>query len=330
MHATTLDTWKHPHAFDAIHDAGESRTHRVLFLTAVTMILEIAAGTAFGSMALLADGWHMATHVAAFFIAILTYRYTRRHQRSSRFTFGTGKVTVLGGFASAIVLLVVALAMAIESLGRFYSPQEIHFNEAILVALLGLAVNILSALILKGHHEHHDHHGNHSHHGAHRHEEIHDHTLKAAYLHVLADALTSLLALVALFSGKLFGWGWTDPLMGIVGALVITHWSLVLLNETRPILLDENTAEDQAQAIRSIIESDADNRICDLHLWKVGPDDNAAIVSLVTHFPRPVEHYKTLLRGLHGLSHLTIEVHRCTSEPCIPPASPDESRLTAH
>jgi cation diffusion facilitator family transporter len=309
MHIQTLDAWEHNHDFAVIHGKGERRTNYVLIMTAITMIVEIIAGIAFGSMALLADGWHMGTHVAAFIITIFAYKYAKKHQNTSRFTFGPGKVTVLGGFASAIALLVVALVMSLESIQRIFSPQNIHFNEAIGVAALGLFVNIVCAFILQDHHDHP--HESNKHH--------YDHNLKAAYLHVLADALTSVLAIVALLFGKMFGWNWLDPIMGIVGALVIMRWSLSLLKETSPILLDETIEENKKLLIKAMVESDSDNRICDLHVWKVGPNDYAAVVSLVTHFPKPVEHYKGLLSGIHNLSHITIEINQCMSEPCIAP-----------
>lgn len=309
MHINSFESWQHNHDFAGFHEKGERRTSRVLIITAVTMVIEIIAGIAFGSMALLADGWHMGTHVAAFMITIFAYSYAKRYQHTSRFTFGTGKVTVLGGFASAIALLVVALVMSIESIQRIFSPLNIRFNEAIGVAVLGLLVNVVCAFILQGHRDHlheHDHHH-------------HDLNLKAAYFHVLADALTSVLAIIALVSGKFFRWNWLDPVMGIVGALVITRWSFILVKETSPILLDSTIEDKQRSLIRTIIESDSDNRICDLHLWKVGPNDVAAVVSLVTHFPKPVEHYKNLLKDVHHLSHITIEINQCMSEPCLVP-----------
>ena len=295
MHLQTLENWQHSHDFAAIHEKGERRTTQVLILTAITMVIEIIAGVVFGSMALLADGWHMGTHVAAFMITIFAYKYARKHANNPEFTFGTGKVSVLGGFASAIALAVVALVMSVESIQRIINPQEIHFNEAIGVATLGLIVNIVCAFLLQGHHDH----------------KHHDHNLKAAYFHVMADALTSVLAIVALLAGKIFGWNWLDPIIGIVGALVITRWSYILLKETSPILLDGSIEKDNKSAIKVKIESDSDNRISDLHLWKVGPDDYAVIISLVTHFPKPTEHYKELLKDFHELSHITIEINKC-------------------
>ncbi len=297
MHLQNLENWQHSHDFAAIHEKGERRTTQVLILTAITMVIEIIAGVVFGSMALLADGWHMGTHVAAFMITIFAYKYARKHANNPEFTFGTGKVSVLGGFASAIALAVVALVMSVESIQRIINPQEIHFNEAIGVATLGLVVNIVCAFLLQGHHDHKHH--------------RHDHNLKAAYFHVLADALTSILAIIALLAGKIFGWNWLDPIIGIIGALVITRWSYILLKETSPILLDGSIEKDNKSAIKVKIESDSDNRISDLHLWKVGPDDYAVIISLVTHFPKPTEHYKELLKDFHELSHITIEINKC-------------------
>jgi len=311
MHIQSLESWQHDHDFSGFHETGERRTSRVLLITAVTMVIEIIAGIAFGSMALLADGWHMGTHVAAFMITIFAYSYAKKYQHTSRFTFGTGKVTVLGGFASATALLVVALVMSIESIQRLFLPQNIRFNEAIGVAALGLLVNVVCAFILQGHRDH-------IHKRNHHHQDL---NLKAAYFHVLADALTSVLAIIALFSGKFFGWNWLDPVMGIFGALVITRWSFILLKETSPILLDSTIEDKEKSLIQTRIESDSDNRICDLHLWKVGPNDYAAVVSLVTHFPKPVEHYKNLLKDVHHLSHITIEINQCMSEPCIVPKS---------
>ncbi len=307
MHTETLEFWQHNHDFVVIHEKGERRTTQVLVMTAITMVVEIIAGVVFGSMALLADGWHMGTHVTAFMITIFAYRYARKHENDPLFTFGTGKVSVLGGFASAIALFVVALVMAIESIERILNPQDILFDEAIAVATLGLVVNIVCAFLLQDRHHHSHGHGHHH----------HDLNLKSAYFHVLADALTSLLAIVALLCGKMFGWNGLDPIMGIVGALVITRWSYGLLKETSPILLDENVGENKESEIKEKVESDSDNRISDLHLWKVGPGDFAAIISLVTHFPKPPEHYRELLRSVHDLSHVTIEVNQCTTEPCI-------------
>ncbi len=303
MHKHSVKNWQHSHDFSVKNKKGEQRTQYVLILTAITMVVEIVAGSVYGSMALLADGWHMGTHVAAFMIAIFAYRYARKHARNPAYAFGTGKVNVLGGFASAVALAVVALVMLVESLQRIIDPHAIHFNEAIVVASVGLLVNVISAVLLKGDNSH-----------AHHHDHHHDHNLKAAYLHVLADALTSLLAILALLSGKFLGWDWLDPVMGIVGAIIITRWSYGLVKQTSPILLDASIEEEYQQAIKQAIEKDADNRISDIHVWKVGANHYAVIIALITHFPNSTEHYKRLLSKFHKLSHITIEVNRCQEE----------------
>ncbi len=312
MHKNSLARWKHSHDFSIIHEKGESRTKQVLVITAITMVAEIIAGSVFGSMALLADGWHMGTHAGAFAITIFAYHYSRKHSNNSDFTFGTGKVSVLGGYSNAIALAVIALLIGVESVQRLFTPLEIRFNEAIAVALLGLIVNLFCAFLLHGNHTHtHEHGNNHVHH--------HDHNLRGAYLHVLADALTSVLAIFALTFGKIFGWHWLDPLMGIVGALVITRWSYGLLKDTSTILLDRNTERKHIEILRQKVESDSDNRVSDIHVWKVGPIDYAAIISVVTHYPKPTEHYKNLLKEFKELSHLTVEVNSCVGDPCIVP-----------
>ncbi len=309
MHIYTLKDWQHDHDYAVGSKSGERRARYVLILTAITMVGEIIAGSFFGSMALLADGWHMGTHVAAFMITLFAYRYARAHANDPSFTFGTGKVSVLGGFASAVALVVVAFVMGLESILRMIKPGEIYFDEAIAVATLGLAVNVACAFILKGSHPHGEK------------GERHDHNIKAAFFHVMADALTSVLAIIALLCGKIFGWKWLDPVMGMVGALMITRWSYALIRETGPILLDANAEEDIKAAIKKRIESESDNLIADLHIWKVGPDDYAAIISVVTHFPKPAEHYKELLKDLKNLSHVTVEVNQCLGEPCVVPES---------
>ncbi|MDO9424671.1 MAG: CDF family Co(II)/Ni(II) efflux transporter DmeF [Methylobacter sp.] len=311
MHAHTLDLLKHEHDFSAINRKGERRTKLVLVLTFLTMILEITAGNLFGSMALLADGWHMGTHVAAFMITLIAYRYSRVHAHDQTFAFSPAKVGVLGGYTSSVALGIVALIMMIESGQRIVNPHIIHFDEAIAVAGFGLLINLISALLLKD--SHHDHVHGHAH---------HDHNLKAAYLHVLADALTSVLAIIALVLGKYYNWNWLDPVMGIVGALIIIQWSYSLMKETSPVLLDESIALKYKVAIKEKIESDADNRISDLHIWRVGPGHFAIIISLVSHNPKAPEYYKELLKefrygGISKLSHITVEVNRCFGDFCI-------------
>lgn len=312
MHTHTLENWQHGHDFSVKNAKGERRTQHVLMLTAITMIVEIVAGSIYGSMALLADGWHMGTHVAAFMITIFAYRYARKHENNPAYAFGTGKVSVLGGFASAIVLAVVALVMLVESMQRIIDPYSIQFNEAIAVASLGLVINIVSAFLLNDDHHHHDHHLSDEHH-----DHLHDYNFKAAYTHVLADALTSLLAIIALVSGKYFGWNWLDPMMGIVGAIIITRWSYGLLKQTSPILLDGSIEKEYQSAIKEIIEKDSDNRISDIHIWRVSANHYAAIISLATHFPKSTAYYKNLLMGFHKLTHTTIEVNACDGEQCM-------------
>lgn len=310
MHTHSVDRWKHNHDFALIHKKGESRTKLVLVITVITMIVEVVAGTIFGSMALLADGWHMGTHAAAFTITIFAYYYSRKHSTNREFTFGTGKVSVLGGYSSAIALAIVALFIGVVSVKRLIQPQQIHFNEAIAVAVLGLTVNLICAYLLHGHHTHNYGQGHdHSHH--------HDHNLRGAYLHVLADALTSVLAIFALSFGKILGWQKLDPLMGIVGALVIARWSYGLLKDTSTILLDRNTEKEHTRMIQQKLESVSDNRVSDIHVWKVGPVDYAAIISLVTHYPQSNEYYKDILKEFGELSHVTVEVNVCKDEPRV-------------
>lgn len=311
MHGHTLSLLKHDHDFAVINKKGERRTKIVLILTFLTMMLEIAAGIAFGSMALLADGWHMGTHVAAFMITLFAYRYSRVHAHDQTFAFSAGKVGILGGFASAVALGVVALIMLIESGGRFLHPHPIHFDEAIAVAGFGLLINLICALLLQDPHHHkpsHDHDHSHGHH--------HDHNLKAAYFHVLADALTSVLAIFALVLAKYYGWTWLDPVMGMVGGLVIMRWCYSLTKETSPVLLDESIDLKYKAAIQEKIESDADNRVSDLHIWRVGPNHFATIMSVVSHTPKTPDYYKELLKQFHQLSHITVEVHQCPGDDC--------------
>ncbi len=312
MHTHNIQKWQHTHDFSLDHSRAEKKTGIVMLLTAVTMVAEIIAGTAFGSMALLADGWHMATHVAAFGIALFTYQYARNHAKNPRYTFGTGKVSVLGGFTSAIALGVIAFLMVIESVVRLIQPETIQFNEAIYVAVIGLVVNLVSALLLQDDHDH-DHHQHHDH----AHIRHHDHNLRAAYIHVLADALTSIFAIVALFAGKFGGWVWLDAAMGIVGAVVITRWSYGLARETALILLDGAIDKQTKLAIMDAIEADADNQITDLHVWNMSQHHLAATISLVTHDPKQPEYYKNLLLHISSLVHVIVEVHHCHQASCL-------------
>ena len=311
-----LTNWQHSHEFSSGHPDGERRTLYVLILTAITMVAEIIAGAWYGSMALLADGWHMGTHVAAFMITLFAYRYASRHANNPDFSFGTGKVNVLGGFASAVALAVVALVMVVESVVRLFEPQSIQFDQAIWVALLGLSINLISAVLLKDHHHHdHDHHG-HSHAHDHHHEHDHDMNLRAAYMHVLADALTSVLAIAALLAGKYAGLNWLDPMMGIVGSLIIARWAWGLVGQSAPLLLDASIDGHERLAVQNAIESDADNQVTDMHIWRVSSSHYVAMISLVTHNPQSTAHYKALLKDFPQLSHLTIEVNQCRDPAC--------------
>lgn len=306
MHAHSLDTWRHSHVFlGADHGRNERRTWLVVVLTAATMVAEIAAGLAFGSMALLADGWHMSTHAGALAIAAFAYRYARRHAGDPRFTFGTGKLGDLAGFASAVALALIAFLIGFESLMRLIAPVSIRFDEAIAVAVAGLAVNLLCAWILRDDHHRHDH-GAHDH-GHHHH---HDHNLRGAYLHVMADAFTSLLAIAGLLIGRFYGWIWLDAAIGIVGAAVIARWSWSLLRDSGAVLLDAAPDPSLTAEIRKRLEA-GDDRIADLHLWRVGPGHHAAIVSLVSPRPLAPDDYKRRLDDVPHLSHVTVEINAC-------------------
>ncbi|MBB1364199.1 cation transporter [Shewanella sp. SR44-4] len=378
----------HQHNFTSVNEQNVKRTWYVLVITVITMAIEVIAGTIYGSMALLADGWHMGTHAAAFCITLFTYSYAKKHANSDRFSFGVGKVGVLGGYTSAIALAIVAIIMLVESLHRLWSPIEIQFNQSILVAIVGLVVNIASMFILG--HEHHGHdHGDHKHHShkhddhklhshehddherhsiehhshehddherhsiehhshehddhklhshehddhklhshehddhklhshehddhehhSHEHHSGNDHNLKAAYFHVLADALTSVLAICALLVGKFLGWYWLDPIMGVVGAVVITKWALGLMKQTSPILLDENIDEDYQLDIVNTI-NDEQTKVTDIHIWRISADHYSASIAICTSTDTNVESFKHLLNKFDKLSHLTIEVNYC-------------------
>ncbi|MDJ0673842.1 MAG: CDF family Co(II)/Ni(II) efflux transporter DmeF [Calothrix sp. MO_167.B42] len=327
MHKNILEQWQHSHDFLINEAKSEKKTQIVMILTAITMVVEIITGFMFGSIALLADGWHMTTHVAAFSITLFAYQYARKNVNNPKYTFGTGKVSILGGFASAVALAVIALVMALESGMRLFEPRLIQFNQAIGVAVIGLIVNLISAWLLQEHHDHHNHTHEHNHPHEHNHQ---DHNLQAAYVHVLADALTSILAIIALCSGKFFGLIWMDAVMGIVGAAVITKWAYDLIHETGGILLDGATNKQTQLAIVKAIEEDADNRVTDLHLWHLNQDYLAAMISLVTHYPQPPEYYKNLIKHIPSLVHVLIEVNPCEGKPCLPVPSIESSSLTLH
>ena len=284
---------------------------RVVWLTVSMMVVEIVAGWLYNSMALLADGWHMSTHAAALGISWAAFLLARRYASDQRFAFGTWKIEVLGGFVSAILLGIVGIAMAAISAERLFRPASIHFNQAILVAVIGLAVNVVSIILLGDDHPHDDDHA---------HEPGHDHAhqdlnLRAAYLHVLADALTSVLAIVALLGAKYMKWNWLDPMMGIVGAILILRWTRALLRETGGILLDHETNDELTGEIRKAVESDGDAQISDLHVWKVAQDKYSCILAIVAHRPQAPEDYRARLKEVHELVHVTIEVQPCRDHP---------------
>ena len=302
---TLMTNHAHEHVFlGAAHEENARRTLWVVMLTVVMMVAEIAAGYVTGSMALLADGFHMATHAGALGIAAAAYAYAKRHARSPRYSFGTGKVGDLGGFASALILALVALGIGVESVIRLLEPTAVQFGTATLIAIVGLVVNIVSALLL-GHGHSHGHDHNHEHDHEHHHHS-NDNNLKSAYVHVLADALTSVLAIAALLAGRYLGWVWLDPVMGIVGAIVIARWAWSLMGITVGVLLDQ-TDEHVAAEIRELVEQPGDARITDLHVWRVGPDAHAAIVSVVGQASTDADSIRERLKPVHEVSHLTVE-----------------------
>lgn len=325
MHTRSIEYWLREHTFG--HDRrkpGEARTLAVLVITAITMVLEVMGGIFFGSMALLADGIHMGSHAMAVGISFFAYIYTRRHARDRRFSFGAGKVASLAGYTGALLLVLFALLMAGESVRRLVFPISIGFNGAILVAFLGLLVNGVCLLILGGGGDKHGH-GEEDHPhphggrgdaktGAHHHHHE-DHSLLSAYLHVLADLLTSVLAIAALLAGKYLGWLWLDPVTGIAGALLIIRWSRQLAGASAGVLLDMEAPAAWRRAVRRAIEADADNRVSDLHIRPIGQGIYAAEIALVTARPRPPEHYLSLIPRHLSIEHSTVQVFRCRRFP---------------
>lgn len=324
MHAHSaahLDAWQHDHRF-GLHrrKSAESRTKLVVAITLATMVGEIVAGLAFGSMALLADGLHMGSHALALGISALAYIWMRRRAGDAAFSFGTGKIAALGGYTGALLLLVPVAFMVWESTLKLITPVDIAYGPALVVAVAGLAINAVCALILsRGGHDHgHDHGHSHDHGHGHAHQpqesrahESEDLNLRSALLHVMADALTSLLAIAALLGGRFYGLAWLDPVMGLVGAAVIVVWARGLIFGSGRVLLDFAAPEDMREKIRRVIEADSDARIADLHVWSIGPGIYAAALSLVTHQPQEPDHYKRLLPKSLGVSHVTVEVHLC-------------------
>ena len=302
--------YRHDHVFlGPAHDENARRTLWVVALTVVMMIGEITAGYITGSMALLADGFHMATHAGALGISAAAYGYAKRHAYSQRYSFGTGKVGDLGGFASALVLGMVALGIGVESVMRLLQPTQVQFGTATLIAIAGLIVNVISALLLGHGHSHGHDHEDHDHSHAHAHAHAHhgnDNNLKSAYVHVIADALTSVLAIVALLAGRYLGWVWLDPVMGIVGAIVIARWAWTLMGTTAGVLLDQTDAH-VAEEIRERVEKPGDATITDLHVWRIGPQAHAAIVSVLGEATASADSIRERLKPVHEVSHLTVE-----------------------
>jgi cation diffusion facilitator family transporter len=312
MHTQSVESWQHPHVFlGARHDRHERRTWFVVALTAAMMVAEIVGGTLFGSMAVVADGWHMSTHAGALGIAALAYRFARRHARDARFCFGTGKVGELAAFSSALVLALVAVLIGYEAVRRLFQPVTIDFAQATWLAVVGLLVNLASAWLLfdRDHHHGDAHEDAHDDHG-HRPRHAHDTNLRAAYVHVLADAMTSVLAIVALLSARFFGLVWMDPAMALIGVCVILSWSFGLIRTAGAVLLDMVPDRHLAGTIRKKLEV-GDDRVSDLHLWRLGPGHVGLIAAVVSDRPLAPAAYKRRLSGIAGLSHVTVEVHAC-------------------
>lgn len=303
MHEHNLSPWRHEHVFGQDQrQAGERRTLMVVLLTAVMMVVEITAGLIYGSMALLADGLHMASHATALGIAVFAYVIARRLATDQRFSFGVGKINSLAGFASAVLLLGFAVVMATESVDRLISPVSISFDQALVVAVVGLLVNGFSAWLLASTPHNHEDEKNHDH--------GHDHNLRGAYLHVLADALTSILAIVALLAGKFWGANWLDPAMGIVGAALVASWSIGLIRQSSRVLLDWQADKNTVMALRDSIEQETTDRVADLHLWSIGHGIFSAQITVVSDDPKPPSHYKSLIASKFKVVHVNVEVHR--------------------
>lgn len=313
MHTKALEEWRceldlqPPPALAQ----NERRTRWVVGLAAVTMLLEIGAGLATGSMALLADGWHMASHVGALGLSWLAYVFARRHAQTRTFVFGTGKVYALAGYSSAVLLGLVAVLMVVESVGRLVEPNAVAFKEALVVAVVGLVVNLASAWLLRGEHEHeHVHVHEHEHDRVNGHD--HDHNLAAAYVHVLADALTSVLAIVALGLGAYSGLWFLDPAIGILGGVVILRWSYLLSKQSARQLLDMSPSVELEAKIRSAAEAaDTDTRVADLHVWSLGPAGHGCVIRVVTGVSDSAESLRRRIHEAVPLAHLTVELHRC-------------------
>jgi cation diffusion facilitator family transporter len=310
-----LSRWIHDHVFDEGSAAAERGTRLVMWITAAMMVVEIAAGWWFNSMALLADGWHMSSHALAIGLSALAYSAARKYAKDPRFAFGTWKIEILAGYTSAVALLGIAALMAFSSIERLFSPTPIHYRDAIVIAVIGLVVNVVCAFILGGAH----HHGGHGHHHGHDHghgeadHHHHDLNLKSAYIHVIADAATSVLAIAALFGGWMFGWAWLDPLMGIVGAVLVAVWAKNLILDTGKVLLDREMDAPVVEEIREVVEADVnrgDTRIVDLHVWRIGRQSYACSLGVVTRDPALTANAIRGRLAVHEeIVHSTIEVH---------------------
>jgi cation diffusion facilitator family transporter len=316
----TLSRWRQSHDFRHGHEtAAEKRLLWVIAITLITMAAELVGGYGFGSMALVADGWHMGSHAAALMISVLGYAAARRFTGHVHFTFGTGKISPLAAYSSALLLGLVALVMGYQSIERLIAPAAVEFDEALLIAVVGLLVNLVCAWILRDRHDHgHGHAGphdrdddQHAHgHGRAQAAHRHDHNMAAAYLHVLADALTSVLAIAALLAGKLFGWVALDAVMGLAGAILISHWSLGLMRRSARVLLDAEDTGPLTEQVRSLLEQDG-TRVADLHVWRVGTEAYACIATVVTSAPAAADDYKARLAQLDAIRHVTVEVNHC-------------------